>query len=230
MIKEIIILAGGLGTRLRDTVPDLPKCMAPVSGRPFIHHVISFLQNQNLDRFIFSLGYKNEIIQHYITSTFRGIKAVFSIEDEPLGTGGAIKKACTYTKEKNILITNGDTLFTVSVPQLSGFHLKCSAHCTLALKPMKDFSRYGSVQLNPDNSVKDFREKQWMDEGLINGGFYAIDCSQFLKEELPDKFSFEQDYLQKYYDKRKMFGEVQDAYFIDIGIKEDYEKAQHELK
>ncbi len=230
MIKEVIILAGGLGTRLKETVPDLPKCMAPVAGKPFIQHVIDFLLTEKIEIFIFSLGFRSEVIQAYITTNLPGINAIFSVENEPLGTGGAIKKACSLATGKHVLITNGDTLFTIDVSKFSDFHLRCGAQCTLALKPMKDFSRYGSVELNHDYSLKEFREKQWLAEGLINGGFYALNKSDFLKEELPHKFSFEQEYLEKFYDRRRMFGVVENAYFIDIGIKEDYEKAQQELK
>jgi D-glycero-alpha-D-manno-heptose 1-phosphate guanylyltransferase len=94
---------------------------------------------------------------------------------------------------------------------------------------MKDFSRYGVVELDTNNSVKDFKEKQYYDEGFINGGVYALNANKFLEEDLPGKFSFEKDYLEKFYRNRKIYGLVQDEYFIDIGIPEDYERAQKEL-
>jgi D-glycero-alpha-D-manno-heptose 1-phosphate guanylyltransferase len=229
MIKEAIILAGGLGTRLRSVVSNLPKCMAPIGGKPFLHYVIAHLQNQGCENFIFSIGYKSEAIIEYAGHHLSSANYQLSIEDEPLGTGGAIRLACTKVTEKNVLVLNGDTLFSIDINKLSSFHELSNADCTLSLKPMQDFDRYGVVELNTDQSVASFKEKQFYETGLINGGVYALNAAKFLKEELPEKFSFEKDYLEQYFDKRKLYGVVQDEYFIDIGIPKDYERAQYEL-
>ena len=230
MIREAIILAGGLGTRLRSVVADIPKCMAPVSGKPFLFFVIEYFKKQGVDKFIFSLGYKSEMIIDYLNNQYSMLNKQFSIEEEPLGTGGAIKQACNLATEKNILILNGDTLFKVDANELSAFHNHCGADCTLSLKPMQDFDRYGVVEMNHDHSIASFKEKQAYKKGLINGGVYALNTAGFLQEDLPQKFSFEKDYLEQYFDKRKMVGLVQDEYFIDIGIPEDYERANRELE
>jgi D-glycero-alpha-D-manno-heptose 1-phosphate guanylyltransferase len=232
MIKEAIILAGGLGTRLRSVVSDLPKCMAPVAGKPFLYYVITHLQNEGIQNFIFSVGYKSESIVDYINDQYgqnSKLNMQFSIEDELLGTGGAIKLACEKVSEKNILICNGDTLFKINVEKLSNFHLHHNSDCTLSLKPMNNFNRYGVVELNNDDSIKSFKEKQFYESGLINGGVYALNAEEYMKEITGEKFSFEKDYLEKYVGKRNMYAKVQDEYFIDIGIPEDYEKAQKEL-
>jgi len=233
----MILLAGGLGTRLRRVVSDLPKCMAPVNGRPFLSYVIDFFSRQGIEKFIFSLGYKHEMIIEYLERSYSSINTghaslafEYSIEDHPLGTGGAIKKACTYCKCHNILITNGDTLFAVDTEKVLAFHVVHDADCTMAVKPMKHFSRYGVIKLNRDRSVKSFSEKKYYQEGLINGGFYVLNVRRFLHESLPDKFSFETDYLEPLYHERKMYGLVQDKYFIDIGIPEDYSRAQTEFR
>lgn len=229
-MNEVIILAGGLGTRLRSVVADVPKCMASVNGKPFIAHVIDYFETQNIERFIFSLGYKHEEISKYLSLHYPRLKAEFVIEKEPLGTGGAIKLSCSKAYGENVIVTNGDTLFKASVEHLYSFHLDKDADCTLSLKPMHNFDRYGVVELNKDSSIKNFREKQFYKEGLINGGLYALNVDRFLQEDLPQKFSFEKDYLEALFDKRKMFGVIQDEYFIDIGIPADYERAQKELK
>jgi D-glycero-alpha-D-manno-heptose 1-phosphate guanylyltransferase len=229
MIKEAIILAGGLGTRLRSVVADFPKCMAPVAGKPFLYFVIEHLKNQGVDKFIFSLGYKREMIEAWLKEQYSILNIQYSTEEEPLGTGGAIKLACSLAKEKNVLILNGDTFFKVDINELSAFHNSCGADCTLSLKPMHDFDRYGVVEMNHDHSISSFKEKKQYKSGLINGGVYALNVTGFLQEELPQKFSFEKDYLEQYFNKRKMYGVVQDEYFIDIGIPEDYERAQEEL-
>jgi D-glycero-alpha-D-manno-heptose 1-phosphate guanylyltransferase len=234
MIKEAIILAGGLGTRLRSVVSDTPKCMAPVAGKPFLHFLISFLKKNGMKHFIFSVGYMHEVIEEYLENNYPELNYTISLENEPLGTGGAIKLACEKSHQKNVLICNGDTLYKIDCMALSKFHEEKKAACTLSLKPMSHFDRYGVVELNADNSVKSFKEKQFYQSGLINGGVYALDVDEFLKEGMPQKFSFEKDFLEKKLllpkaGKSNLSGLVQDEYFIDIGIPEDYIRAQSEL-
>lgn len=229
-IREAIILAGGLGTRLRSAVPDLPKCMAPVNGKPFLTYVINHLQSQGIEHFIFSLGFKSEIIVDFLAKDFPNLFFKTLIEDEPLGTGGAIKKACKIAKDACSLVVNGDTLYKIDVEKVAGVHCLSGASCSLNLKPMNNFDRYGVVEIDNHCIIKNFKEKQFYASGLINGGAYALHTNKFLDEKLPEKFSFETDYLEKYYQKRRMFGVVQNEYFIDIGIPEDFERAQLELK
>lgn len=234
MIKEAIILAGGLGTRLRSVISDVPKCMAPVAGKPFLDYIIEYLQKNGIENFIFSVGYKHEVIEEYLKKDHPQLNYKISLENEPLGTGGAIQLACERSLEKNVFICNGDTLFKIDTNAMSAFHESRNASCTLALKPMHDFDRYGVVELNEDNSVKSFKEKQFYQSGLINGGTYTLNKEAFLKESFPEKFSFEKDYLEKKVNlkdaQKKIFGLIQNEYFIDIGIPADYEKASYELK
>ena len=110
-IKETIILAGGFGTRLREALPDLPKCMAPVNGRPFLYYVINYLRSQGIEKFIFSLGYKHEVIEAWLQTDFPTLDFQCLVEKEPLGTGGAILASCYKTSEQTVLVVNGDTLF-----------------------------------------------------------------------------------------------------------------------
>jgi D-glycero-alpha-D-manno-heptose 1-phosphate guanylyltransferase len=229
MIKEAIVLAGGLGTRLRDTVPDLPKCLAPVAERPFLFHVINYLRSQHIEKFIFSLGYKHELIETYLREQFPTLDYQCSIEEEPLGTGGAILLACSKAVTENIAVVNGDTLFKAELHGAAMFHNHNMAECTLLLKPMKNFDRYGVVEINGDSLVSNFKEKQFYKAGNINAGLYILNVPRFLDEEFPAKFSFEKDYLEKYYSLRRVYGLIQDNYFIDIGIPEDLNRAQIEL-
>lgn len=228
-VTEAIILAGGLGTRLREAVPDLPKCMAPVNGQPFITFVIRHLQQQGITRFIFSLGYRSDAFTEYLSTVLDSGSFELVIEKEPLGTGGAIQLACNFAKEKNVVVVNGDSIFKVDLSLQADFHFAHQSHCTLALKPMENFERYGVVELNTDHSIASFKEKQFYQKGLINGGVYILHTEYFLALGLPEKFSFETDYLQKYYTERNIYGVIQDGYFIDIGIPEDYAKAQQDL-
>lgn len=226
---QAIVLAGGLGTRLREAVPDLPKCMAPVNNRPFIAYVTDHLQKQGVERFIFSLGFRSEAFVNYLAASFSPEKYQLVIEEEPLGTGGAIRLACMHSMENNIVVVNGDSIFKSDLGKQVIFHKGHDADCTLALKPMLNFDRYGAVELNPDQTIASFREKQFYEKGLINGGVYLLNRESYLKEALSGKFSFEIDYLQRYHTTRKIYGIVDDAYFIDIGIPGDYFKAQEEL-
>ena len=206
---QAIILAGGLGTRLRETVPDLPKCLAPVAGRPFLFYLINYLRSEGVNSFIFSIGYKQELITDYLKENFSTLDYTCVIEEEPLGTGGAIRHALVHASEEHVLVVNGDTLFKVYLNELLSFHHSGKADCTLSLKPMHDFNRYGTVEINNDNSVSGFKEKQFLKSGLINGGVYLIKKTKFAAEIFPEIFSFEKDYLEKYFKLRKMFALVQ---------------------
>lgn len=229
MIKEAIILAGGLGTRLRAAVPDLPKCMAPILAKPFIGYLTDYLHQQGLQKFIFSLGYKHELVEQYLQTQYGGLNIHFSVEATPLGTGGAVLLACKMTADKDVLVINGDSFFKADLTELCALHETGNADCTLALKPMLNFERYGVVELHADNSVSNFKEKQFFKKGLINGGLYALNSSNFSNESFPEAFSFEKDYLEKFTGARRFYGLAQDEYFIDIGIPEDFERAQTEL-
>ncbi len=230
-IKEAIVLAGGLGTRLRSAVPDLPKCMAPVAGRPFLAYLLDYYIRKGVERFIFSLGYKHETIEGFIADHYPLLDKTFSVEEEPLGTGGAIKLAISKALQENVLILNGDTFFKIDNQLLAARHTKNNAGCTICLKPMHSFDRYGVVELNDNDSVRSFKEKQFYDQGLINGGVYALNKKAFEKERLPVRFSFETAFLEAAATREDhtLYGLVQEEYFIDIGIPEDFERAQHEL-
>jgi len=229
-ITEAIVLAGGLGTRLREAVPGLPKCMARVNEQPFIEYVIRHLQSQGINRFIFSLGYRPEAFTEFLAGILSPENYEIVIENEPLGTGGAIQFASAGVKNENIVVVNGDSIFKVDLGKQCDFHFSHHAECTLALKPMQHFDRYGAVVLHSDQSIALFQEKQYVASGMINGGVYLLNIPRFLRKALPEKFSFETDYLQKFYTEGNIFGLAQDAYFIDIGIPEDYARAQTELK
>ena len=225
-IKEAIILAGGLGTRLRSSVPDLPKCMAPVGGKPFIAYITDYFRRAGISSFVFALGYKSAAFDDFFRDYFPSGGYTVSLEAEPLGTGGAIRQACTVATEKTVLVLNGDTFFRIGLTALSDLHAERRADCTLCLKPMRDFDRFGVVEQDVDLRVVGFREKKAYREGLINGGVYALDRESFLREDLPAVFSFEKDYLEKVLDSRRIYGVIQDQFFIDIGIPEDYRLVQ----
>jgi len=226
-MKECIILAGGLGTRLREVVSDVPKCMAEVAGQPFLYYLLEWCRLQSFSKVILSVGYKSEVIIDWVNSKKYPFDIAFAIEEQPLGTGGAIKLAMQSLSGDRATVINGDTFFDVDIDTLYAFHMTRDADITLALKPMEYFDRYGSVKLDQNNRIIAFNEKQHCDKGLINGGVYLIDKKIFLSEEinLPEKFSFEKGVLEAYLTRIPIYGSIQDKYFIDIGIPEGYKKA-----
>jgi D-glycero-alpha-D-manno-heptose 1-phosphate guanylyltransferase len=229
-IKECIILAGGLGILLRSEVADLPKCMAPVADKPFINWVITYLQSQGITSFVFSLGYMHEAIELYVNENYPFLHAQFSVEDEPLVTGGAIKLAVQLCKEENVLVVNSDTLFETNNTLLLAEHITGKSAYTLALKPRQNFDRYGAVTINKNNIITAFSEKKYIQQGLINGRIFLINRNIFKQPNLSEKFSFEKDYLEKYLETLNLMGIEDDGYFIDIRIPKDFKKANAEIK
>jgi D-glycero-alpha-D-manno-heptose 1-phosphate guanylyltransferase len=231
MIKEAILLAGGFGTRLQKAVPDLPKPMAPVNGRPFIEYLLDYLIQRDIKKFIFSVGYKHEAFATHFVNGYKDCNIVFSIEDVPLGTGGGIKRSLEYAEAPEVLVLNADTFFELDFNGLYQSHRKTNADLTIALRQMNDTGRYGSVEIDEDHRVTGFTEKCSASKpGYINGGIYILRKDIFNSLNLPDKFSMEKDFLEVYYDTLKIGGFPSSGYFLDIGIPEDYEKAQNDLK
>ena len=220
---EAIILAGGLGTRLRGVIGEIPKCMAPVDGKPFLQYQLEWLSRFDVGHVVLSVGYLREQVMDFVNAREWPFKVTYAIEKEPLGTGGGIRLALSKCKGNKVFVLNGDTFYNVDLKALN-----FTAPVTLALKPMRDFDRYGAVDWDGD-LVNAFREKQPCAEGLINGGIYAIDRSQLDMSLFPKNFSFERDVLEPLANYGLVAGEVQEGYFIDIGVPEDYARAQREL-
>ena len=226
---EAIVLAGGMGTRLRYAVSDVPKPMAPVNGKPFLFHVLNWLKDFPVETIIMSVGYKSESIVEFFGKSFCGINIEYVAEEAPLGTGGAIRFAMQKCSGENILVINGDTYFPVDIDSFHRFHREIDSKFSVALKPMKDFSRYGSVECTGDKILK-FNEKKHCSEGLINGGVYLINRDYFNSLNLPGVFSVEKEVLEKYAGSGILRCMISDKPFIDIGIPEDYKRAGDFLK
>nr|WP_294795887.1 nucleotidyltransferase family protein [uncultured Mucilaginibacter sp.] len=221
---EVIILAGGLGTRLREVVKDVPKPMAPINGKPFLEHLLNWLLAYPVKKIVFSVGYKAEVIQDYFGNSYGNINLSYSIEDNPLGTGGAIKHAMKDIADEQVLIVNGDTYFPIDINRLYADQAETKGEITLAVTEMKQFDRYGSINME-GNNIESFNEKQYKDSGIINGGIYLINRSFFNSLDLPEVFSFEKEILERYAGAGKLKGVIFDDSFIDIGVPEDYNKA-----
>jgi D-glycero-alpha-D-manno-heptose 1-phosphate guanylyltransferase len=226
---EAIILAGGLGTRLWSALPDMPKSMAMIGSRPFLEYQMDHLISNGISRFILSVGYQSAFIRDRFKDRYSNCEIGYASEKTPLGTGGAVKNAMQHVTGDHVFIANGDSLFLSDLHAQLKVHLRHRADVTMALKPMQDFDRYGSVMVDQGGWITHFLEKQFTREGLINGGLYLFNVSTFRSLELPNVFSIEKDFFQTRIDQLKFFGFVSRGYFLDIGIPEDLSRAQYEI-
>jgi len=228
-MNEAIILAGGFGTRLSSLVKDVPKPMANVNGKPFLAYLLGYINKYNIKRVILSVGYKWEIIRKYFGFRYLGMDIVYAIEDKPLGTGGAIKNSLRYAYDTDVLVMNGDTFFKINLDHFFKLHKNNNSLFSIALKKVNNTSRYGTIVLN-NNIIVSFKEKAEDGNSLINGGVYIINKEFYLSLADKEVFSLEKDFLETYYKSYNFYGFVFDDYFIDIGVPEDYLRAQDEFK
>jgi D-glycero-alpha-D-manno-heptose 1-phosphate guanylyltransferase len=226
---EAIILAGGFGRRLQSVVRDVPKPMADINGRPFLSYLMDLLAENGIEKVLLSVGYRHDIIVDYFGARYKTIEIEYVIEDRPLGTGGAIRESLNKARCEDVLVINGDTLFYIDIRKFFDFHIQRKSLFTIALKPMNDFERYGTVVVE-DDRVTGFEEKSFRTFGYINGGIYGINKTILeYFNRFDQNFSIETDFLQKCLREVNVFASIHNGYFIDIGIPEDYQRAQKDL-
>lgn len=218
---KAIILAGGLGTRLRDIVQDVPKPMAPVGGKPFLEYLILQLARWDIREIILSTGYKGDIIKSYFGNGKQwGVQIEYSEENRPLGTGGAVRKAAEMIEGNEFIVMNGDSFFDIDLAKLIEFHMHRSSTATMALARVEDTSRYGRVDVTERGEVLGFMEKGRSGTGLINGGLYIF--KKNIVDMIPKgNISIESSMLPGLTGKQ-LYAIVFERFFIDIGIPEDY--------
>jgi len=224
---EAIILAGGLGTRLRLAVPDLPKPMAPVGGRPFLEYQLDYWAGQGVSRFILSVGYKHEAISGHFGAAYRSVPIAYAIERQPLGTGGGLMLAAReLTTPGPFLALNGDTYFEVTLKRLGEFHAAHGADITLSLFRSPQQGRYTGLKIGETGEVVSLNAGE--KGGLANGGVYLMERGLLNGGSwLPGaRVSFEEDILPSALRTgKRLFGMEFSGRFLDIGIPEDYARA-----
>jgi D-glycero-alpha-D-manno-heptose 1-phosphate guanylyltransferase len=232
LLKEAIILAGGFGTRLQAVVSDVPKPMAPINNEPFLNYVFDYLLHYKIEHVVLSTGYLADKISEHYKNEFQGIKISYTKEETPLGTGGGIRLAMTKCYTSDVLVLNGDSFFDVNIIDHFNNHISKQSDCSLALRKVDNAARYGTILLGTGNAVEAFKEKDNIEQaGLINGGVYILNRKLYLSktnEAVP--FSIEKDFYESRINELHIFGFEYDGYFIDIGIPEDYNKAQTDFK
>lgn len=229
-MKEAIVLAGGRGTRLQSVVSDVPKPMAPIHRRPFLTYLFDMLIGYGYEHVVLSTGYMHEVIESYFGSRYRSIDIDYAQEMSPLGTGGGLLNAMDHCRSEEVTVLNGDTLFRIDFDALYRFHQQHKTLLTIVLRKVEDTSRYGSVVTNAEGRISSFVEKgDAQGTGFINGGIYLLNSSIFEGRKVGDVFSFERDIMQVDYPHKPFYAIESDGYFIDIGIPEDYARAQNEF-
>lgn len=224
---EAIILAGGLGTRLKQVVPDLPKPMAPVAGRPFLEILLTSLARKGFRRAILSLGYMAEKVLSHFGERFAGLELIYEIEETPLGTGGALRQALSRCEAGHVFVFNGDTYLDLEAAEVEA-HWQTHHTPIIVAREVPDTARYGRLHI-ADGRVLGFVEKGANGPGLINAGCYVLPAD-ILDGFVPGQpFSLEADFLSKVVNTRRFDLFVTNGHFIDIGIAEDYARAQTEL-
>lgn len=218
---KAIVLAGGAGTRLRDAVPDVPKPMAPVAGKPFLEYLVRQLKRGGIEEIVLSTGYKRDLVRdHFAAGAKWGVRIEYSEEAEPLGTGGAIVRALRLVDEDEFVVANGDSFLAMRFDEFAGFHRSRGAAATMALVHRDDAGRYGAVDAGPGGRIVGFAEKSATRRGLINGGVYLFRKDLFGRAPR-GPFSLERELLPRLVGER-LYGMVVPGFFIDIGVPADY--------
>ncbi len=225
---EAIVLAGGFGTRLRELVPDWPKPMAPVAGRPFLEILLGTLAHKGFGRVVLSLGFMAEKISGHFGSRYTGMELQYVVEDQPLGTGGAVRLALTRCTEDHVFVFNGDTYLDLEADAVER-QWRSRRHPIIVGRQVPDTARYGRL-LTTEGRVTGFTEKGVSGPGLINAGCYVFARQQLDRFELNRAFSLEADYLAQEVSRSPFDVFVTAGQFIDIGIPEDYRLAQTLLR
>jgi D-glycero-alpha-D-manno-heptose 1-phosphate guanylyltransferase len=224
---EAVILAGGLGTRIREVVPDLPKVMAPVAGRPFLELLLRMLAGKGFTRVVLSVGYLSEVIVDHFGSSFAGLELAYEIEESPLGTGGAMVAALARCREDDVFVLNGDTFIDLEVDALLEMWRTDPAPLIIA-REVPDVARFGALDVDGARVLR-ILEKSASGPGLINAGCYFVPRKLFGSTAVKP-FSFERDFLPQQLSSRTFNHFVTRGLFIDIGIPADYARAQEYLR
>lgn len=225
MTFQAIILGGGLGTRLRPAIGDKPKVMADIGGRPFIELILDRLVQQGLNQAILGLGYRHECISSHFGHSYAGVPLVYSVESEPLGTGGAVRKALALAGRWPCFVLNGDTLTDLDFSGMLNRHSTEGHQLGIGVVYQSNVSRFGAVEVEGGRVVQ-FLEKGAVGPGWINSGTYLMAVDIFDGFSMPDCFSLEREFLAPNLSRLRPFAFESRGAFLDIGVPDDYEHAK----
>lgn len=228
-IDQAVILAGGLGTRLRSVVSDVPKPMAPVAGRPFLEHQIDFWAAQGIRRFVLSVAYLGESIVAHFGRRYRGCEIDYAVEETPLGTGGGVLlSARMMPADRPFLLLNGDTFFQVELARIAAFHGRTKSDWTVCLFRPSEAGRYGRIEMDAEGRVLSLLDKSAAAGKFANGGVYLVNPHVLatIASQPPRKCSLETDLMPALLAAgARVHGLECPGPFLDIGVPEDYARA-----
>ncbi|OQW30835.1 MAG: phosphohexose mutase [Nitrospira sp. SG-bin1] len=227
-MPSAVILAGGLGTRLRSTVPELPKPMAPINGRPFLEYQLDYWISQGIGRFVLSVGYRHEAITRHFGSRYKGADIEYAVEEHPLGTGGGFLLAAEKVGHREpFLLLNGDTYFRVDWSILNTYALECDADWCFSLFKTSEEGRYMGMEVSPEGRITSLKSGVEQGPRLANGGVYWVHPRILPGSRRPnEKMSLESDlFPEAFAAGRRLFGVECTGTFIDIGVPDDYHRA-----
>lgn len=230
---DAIILAGGLGTRLKGTVPDLPKALSPVHGRPFLDHILYFLEESNAVKSVtLAVGHMaDQILGQYTGNKGYSFEILFSREETLLGTGGAINRALRYATTDSVMVLNGDSYVDADLNDVVAFHREKNASMTIIVKKIKNPGRYGLVRFDDNHRITSFNEKQTSaTEGYINTGIYLLKRQIFNNIEESKVLSLEKELMPLFIHSGGVYAFATHGKFIDIGVPETYLIAEEFFK
>ena len=218
-----LILVGGQGTRLRPVISDIPKPMARVNGRPFLEYLVRWVRAVGYTRVILCAGYRAAQIQDYFADGQKfNVDLTYSIEEQPLGTWGAIRQACEQLEDPAFLVLNGDSWLDADLNKLESVHKKQRSIATFALAEVKESSRFGCVEIDSTGRLVSFSEKGRCGSGLINGGVYIF-SREVLALVPPHASSLESEVCPMLI-PHGVYGLKMQGYFVDIGVPEEYKR------
>lgn len=227
---DIVILAGGLGKRLASVTGGGQKVLAAINGKPFLSILIDYIASQGGKRFILCTGHGADAVETYFKGAHQDVEIVLSREEEPLGTGGAIKQGAAFVKTNDFIAMNGDCFCVIDYNRMIAFHREHQANATIAVTQVPDARDYGTIDVDALKNITAFKEKQSIERSaLINTGTYCLTRHAFDLKETPAKFSIEYDFFP-YLVSKKFYGFEVENKFIDIGTPERYAWAQEHLK
>ncbi len=231
---QAIILAGGFGSRLKNVIGDeVPKPMAPISSRPFLAYYLDYLGSRGVSKVLFSTHHLADVVSNYFGNNYNGIEISYLYENEPLGTGGAIKFALSHLNPSApLLAMNGDTFTEIDIKDMYQNHIGAGAKLSIGLRQMSDCSRYGEATIKSEGAYKvieSFLYPGSKNPGWVSAGFYVISPDIFENYDLPQKFSFESDFSLPFCSRLRPLAYTTRGYFIDIGVPADYSRAQIEI-
>lgn len=224
-VRQAVVLAGGLGTRLGELTEETPKPLLPVGGRPFLEWVLDNLARRDVEEVVLAIGYRAEVFDAWLADYRAPLLIRTYLEEEPLGTGGALP-VIAGDLDDTFAVLNGDTLLDAPVQALGALRHRTGAAAAVALRRVPDIGRYGGVSLDGDR-VLTFDEKGGTGPGLVNGGIYVLTTDAVARLGSPS--SIERDLLPALAVERALVGLPTDGFFIDIGVPDTYASAQAEV-